>query len=928
MSLDDLNLKIRVDGSEMATAMSTLTTGIKTSREQIARINTSLDKTASSAGTVSGFFDAASLTITATADATNSLAFVAETTANTLQRLSTTTTAAGQAMQALDKSTSIATNGVQSLATVAKPLAGGLNTVATGSRSLGSGLRMASGGLRSLNGLFAFAGQATRGFATGIAYVATAISAAMSLVTNLAAGLGVVWSGIALIGSTVALSFRAVLSALSVLLLPLKLVIAGMVGLAKAGWAVVQPLASMALTFAKVWFTLKGFIASWKLVFYWISLLPPRLRLVVGGLLALGIGGRAASFSLSVLAMAGRAAWAALQLVALPVLALVRPTMALRVLLINLAAGFRFVAVGAYRAGSAVASFAIAQTIAGFRALGGAVANVGAAMAGKLASGAKSALKTLMLIGVVATGWGVSLASDAEQAQIGFTTMLKSADAAKAVLAELETFAASTHLQLPSLRDGAKQLLNAQVPASELTSRLRTLGDIAAGTGKPIEDFVRIFAKVKSTGKLSLETLNQLAERGVPIYTALADQLGVGRDEMLDMISKGAVGFADLDGALTSLTTGAGVFAGGMAAQAQTLGGLWSTLKDNLSFAVRELGVNMAAAFDFKGLMNRGIVLFQSLRTGLASAMPAFTAVATIATAAFDAIWEVASVVFAGLAGLLGVTSDNWLTSFVEWAAVASFAFKAWPDLAELAFVKLQLWLVQAGGGFAHLFTGILPALFTWFATNWQNIFLAAADLVATVFINIGQNIRNAMAGIWDFIASGGTKSLSIAFVPLLDGFRNTLTTLPNIPDRAIGQLEKSLQADSERLGSALTAGLADEMAANLAMLSDFQRQQAAAKSPTMAGATNPDGTVDETATGTNAAGKSARGNDAAGALDKGSQAAYSAIFAAMRNDQDAKSLQFQQQTARAAQITATAVTSVASAMVGAPMFAFVEALS
>jgi len=90
------------------------------------------------------------------------------------------------------------------------------------------------------------------------------------------------------------------------------------------------------------------------------------------------------------------------------------------------------------------------------------------------------------------------------------------------------------------------------------------------------------------------------------------------------------------------------------------------------------------------------------------------------------------------------------------------------------------------------------------------------------------------MTAVWDFIASGGTKSLSVAWTPLLDGFKNTVAALPDIPPRAIGELEAGLAADSIRLGESLGTSLGTAIDANMKILSDFQAAQAAAVAPTL----------------------------------------------------------------------------------------------
>jgi len=751
-----------------------------------------------------------------------------------------------------------------------------------------TGLSIATRPLAVLPGQMGAISGATGLAAAGAAYVAAGFGLASTMATHMAIGLGILIAplrGLVIVPKLIAASFSAMFA---VVLAPFKVLIFGVRTAAKAMWLMLKPVVALAAAA----FRLKVFFTSLriqlKLLGAFFSLLPPKLRIVVGGLIALGAAGRVGSAALNIVARAAGA-------VAFAAMAIKSPLKAAGFAMLKTATTAVWLAKSVTRATKAMARFAITKTIAGMKSLGSATLNVAGAIGGRLVSAAKSAAVAVGLIAAGAAGWGIKLAADAEQAEIAFTTMLKSGDAAKAVLTELETFAASTPFQLDSLRDGAKQLLNAQVPASDLTNQLTMLGDIAAGTGKPIGDFVRIFAKVKATGKVSLETLNQLAERGVPIYTALQNQLGVSRTEMLKMISSGKVGFADFNAALESTATGAGVFAGGMAAQSQTVSGLFSTLKDNVSFAMRELGVEIINAFDFKGLMATGITMFQSLKAGIASARPAFMATATVVKAAFSAVWEVVSVTFNAITSALGLTSGNFMATFMEWAAVATWSFQQWPNIAQLAFTNVSLWLVQQGAEFVHTFTVRIPAAISWFADNFVDIFKTIGSFVASFFKNMASNIFAIMSEVWEFIASGGTSSFDVAWTPLLEGFENSVKELPNIPDRAIGELERNLMQESENLAGALGNSLATEIDNNMQMLDDFQNQQVTTPEIPDITATNDQTEEEETET----TGSKSIGD----ALDRNSEETLKAIFSANNDDKVAQAqLAAQQKMAKGIQ--------------------------
>lgn len=190
---------------------------------------------------------------------------------------------------------------------------------------------------------------------------------------------------------------------------------------------------------------------------------------------------------------------------------------------------------------------------------------------------------------------------------------------------------------------------------------------------------------------------------------------------------------------------------------------------------------------------------------------------------AFGGIFNQAAI---GLAPFLAKMADS-LTSLVSQSAwvfraigdfakdsftVISWGFANWETIASYAWASSKLGIVQFGAEVAHFFTGTLPSLFTWFGENWRDIFSTAGNFVKTVFENMGENIARIMSEIWKFISTGGRHSMSLAWTPLLDGFQNTISQLPDIPQRAIGQLEQSLLDETNRLGNMIGDGLGQAM--------------------------------------------------------------------------------------------------------------------
>lgn len=187
--------------------------------------------------------------------------------------------------------------------------------------------------------------------------------------------------------------------------------------------------------------------------------------------------------------------------------------------------------------------------------------------------------------GVIAAGAGF------EQTQIAFETMIGSVDKAHKTLADLAQFAARTPFELPQLEEASKRLLAYGVSADSLIPTLRMLGDISAGVGMDkLPQLILAFGQVKAITHLTGMELRQFSEAGVPLLGALATQFGKTEQEILDMVSAGEIGFADVQKALGSMTEEGGKFFNLMDRQSTSLGGMWSNLNDQMSLTARTIG--------------------------------------------------------------------------------------------------------------------------------------------------------------------------------------------------------------------------------------------------------------------------------------------------------------------------------------------------
>ena len=195
---------------------------------------------------------------------------------------------------------------------------------------------------------------------------------------------------------------------------------------------------------------------------------------------------------------------------------------------------------------------------------------------GEIAQMAKRAAAVIVGTLVAAITAMAQSGAEMQRLEVGFRSITGGAEAASQMVARLNQFAASTPFQLAAISRSARQLLAVGTKESELTVQLRMLGDIAAASGNEIEEIAAIFAKVQAKGKVELENLNQLAERGVPIFKQLRKVTGDANMEF----GAGAVSVEEFNAALAQMVEQGGFAQDSMKNLSETLSGQFSTLKD------------------------------------------------------------------------------------------------------------------------------------------------------------------------------------------------------------------------------------------------------------------------------------------------------------------------------------------------------------
>jgi len=782
-SLDDLNFAITISTMDALQSITNLGSGLQTLSKG------TRDVTSVASGLSESFRKIQFSNMTSTASGLAAVATAAGNTASVLEGMSAAADMAEQSVTAMAFS------------------AHGANNVFT---TLTPTLHKAAGGARMASGAISGTGSALRLGAGAASYLAHAVHGAMIVVSLLGSAFSVLLVPIRAVYSVGVVAFNALAFAMNTVLFPVKLLWAGFAKLASFMLTVSGVAISLAMSIFKVWFVFKGWIGALKMVASWLSMLPPKMRIIVGGLLALGAAGKVGSGALKLMSFGLRAFGAAARIAAtsarvllLPLLLIRNPMAALRSAAMLAGQAMAFAGSSAIKAANAIARVG-ASAGRGISAFGSMVAGV----ATKAAIG-------FGLMGIAAVAWGASTAAAGEKNDVVFGTMLKSMEQGKAVVDSLQGSQAAKLFDNEELLTSGRLLFKAGVSAADLANKTDQLATIAVATSTDLNDLARIYQQGAVTGSFGQDKINQLAERGIDIYHGLESATGKSGGELKKMISDGKIGLTEMDAALAHMTEGQGIYAGAISNVAGTTGGMLTQIKNNAQQTLGQLmGYGLGVV---KPVLAFAVKVSEKIRTAVTALEPVFIQSMGLVTSVMNTAWtsisEVATGAFILIFGEATMTFDSIVTWMAKMIGAAAFIFANLGNYASIAWKSMQLGASMAFNDIIYFFTTTIPAYLGWFGENWAAVFVDAGMVVATVFSNIAKNIGSAMKAIWDFIASGGTKSLQFAFVPLLDGFKATVAELPNVPERALTQMEMQLATEINTIGENLGTGLSDAMA-------------------------------------------------------------------------------------------------------------------
>lgn len=218
----------------------------------------------------------------------------------------------------------------------------------------------------------------------------------------------------------------------------------------------------------------------------------------------------------------------------------------------------------------------------------------------KSATGFGSVLKGILSANAIQAGFrklreGISSfvteASKIEDAVAGFTPLMGGVEKATKLVDRLNQEAATTPFQFEGISSVAKQLLPVMNGSIERTAdTFRMLGDTAGGNIQKLDSITRGYTKALLKGKPDMEALNMIAEAGVPIFSEMANTMGIAQEQLFVLSKQGKLTNNDLTKTFQNMTKEGGIFFRGMEIASQTFTGRMSTLKDNIALTAGAIG--------------------------------------------------------------------------------------------------------------------------------------------------------------------------------------------------------------------------------------------------------------------------------------------------------------------------------------------------
>ena len=204
----------------------------------------------------------------------------------------------------------------------------------------------------------------------------------------------------------------------------------------------------------------------------------------------------------------------------------------------------------------------------------------------------------------------VKMAADMEQAKVALTTLTGSVSIATKQMQQLKQFSATTPFEFPELLSATRRMMAFGFQAKETIPTLKLLGNASFALGQGAEgvnNMILALGQMQMKGRVQSEEMTRQLGQYINAWKYLADYLKVDVPTAMKMTEKRMVdGATGVKAILLGLADDKR-FENGMQKMSLTLLGLWSNFKDQLSYALADLGDLLIKTFDLKKVIQNAI---------------------------------------------------------------------------------------------------------------------------------------------------------------------------------------------------------------------------------------------------------------------------------------------------------------------------------
>jgi tape measure domain-containing protein len=231
-------------------------------------------------------------------------------------------------------------------------------------------------------------------------------------------------------------------------------------------------------------------------------------------------------------------------------------------------------------------------------------------LAGLLGAGAAIALIVSQLKS------GSDLAGQFESAQVAIGSLTGSLAGANQMIDEMKALTMQTGVEFASQTKNVQKFVALDFSPAEALKLQSNILDVAGALGLTQDEASLLgsaLAQVKSKGSVAMEELRQqIAEKGVPIFKALAGVMGVSQKRLTEMVSAGEVPADRLLNIFLNMEGAFARFKGGAANLGKTWSGVINRIKAAWQFLVAEFAAPINDAL--KPMLEEAIEKLNSLR--------------------------------------------------------------------------------------------------------------------------------------------------------------------------------------------------------------------------------------------------------------------------------------------------------------------------